>query len=199
MYFSLLLLIATVHGEPDKNTQSFINALKVVKAAPENGSLEAAARKANQNAFAQVDAFFDFNRVIDDPIAPHKNKLSATQLKRYHVAFRDLIRLVAYPQSSTFLHTAEIKIQKPTVTDKTAQVPMHAYVKKEDIETNVVFFWQQDKGDWKIIDVSFDGASLVKDYKNQFGKIIEKEGAEGLVKKLENRLQKERVSKSAAL
>ena len=39
----------------------------------------------------------------------------------------------------------------------------------------------------KLADLSFDGDSLVRDYQNQFSRIVTKDGAEGLLKKLDQR------------
>ncbi|MCK5689855.1 ABC transporter substrate-binding protein, partial [Myxococcota bacterium] len=43
-------------------------------------------------------------------------------------------------------------------------------------------------------DVLFDGASLVKDYSNQFARLIKKNGVDGLIEKMKKRLKKEEES-----
>ena len=68
---------------------------------------------------------------------------------------------------------------------------MEGELVKEDFEITVTFHWMDSGSDWRIVDVSFDGASLVKDYRNQFGRIIDKEGAKGLLKRMVDRLQEE--------
>ena len=37
------------------------------------------------------------------------------------------------------------------------------------------------------MDVAFDGDSLIKDYQNQFARIIDKEGVAGLMKKMDEK------------
>ena len=39
-------------------------------------------------------------------------------------------------------------------------------------------------------DLSFDGSSLVKDYENQFTRIIKKDGADALARKIQARLDR---------
>ena len=192
--FLFLVCAATSAGaaKPSQRTQSLLDALKTVKS---GDTVSAANRKSNQAAFTQIDAFFNFDRFVADALGPHRNKLNAEQLKRYNTAFRELVRLVAYPQAGVFLSGAEVKIKETAAAD----VSMRAYVAKQDLESNVIFHWAGAGDNWQVVDISFDGASLTKDYRNQFGRIIDKDGAEGLLKKLEDRLKKERGQASAAL
>ena len=62
----------------------------------------------------------------------------------------------------------------------------------EDTDSKVTFHWASAAGTWRLYDVSFDNASLVKDYQNQFGRILEKDKAEGLLKKLAKKLEDKR-------
>jgi len=56
------------------------------------------------------------------------------------------------------------------------------------MEVGLIFHWVQVGKNFKLFDLSIDDASLVKDYQNQFGKIIKEEGADSLVNKLKKRL-----------
>ena len=82
------------------------------------------------------------------------------------------------------------QIGMPAMPPREASAPLEVLV-KEDFEITVTFHWMDSGSDWRIVDVSFDGASLVKDYQNQFGRIIDKEGAKGLLKRMVDRLQEE--------
>lgn len=78
-------------------------------------------------------------------------------------------------------------------------IDLLARIPKKDMETTVTFRWVQTGGAWRIVDVDFDGSSLVKDYQNQFGRIIGKEGAAGLQKRIDDRLADERKAKTGLL
>ena len=78
-----------------------------------------------------------------------------------------------------------------------ATVPMFITVEEDDLEMDTVFFWIISKGKWTLWDVSFDGSALTKDYQNQFGRIIKKDGVKGLLGKLVKKLEK--VRKTAVL
>ena len=50
-----------------------------------------------------------------------------------------------------------------------------------------------DKG-YKMFDVEMDGVSLIRNYKKEFKKIVDKEGFDGLIKKIDNKLLKKKPS-----
>jgi phospholipid transport system substrate-binding protein len=118
--------------------------------------------------------------------------VSADQRAKIQPMFRELIRLVAYPKSGVFLKNAQIALKAGKRESDVATIEMKASLPKEDLETSIVFHWQDKAGTLRIVDVSFDGSSLVKDYRNQFGRIIDKDGIDGLIKKMSTRLEQER-------
>ncbi len=186
-------------ANPVAQTEALVQAFKAVKPAPKDGSeLSATDKKANTAAFANLDSFFNWDRLTADPIAPHKAKLNAEQLAEFKDSFKKLIRLVAYPNSGSFLGRATYKL-KAEKKGKTDDAIMEAYLAEEDFETTVTFHWLASGSSLQIVDVSFDGASLIHDYSNQFGRIITKSGADGLMKKLRTRLEKEEKASIAEL
>jgi ABC-type transporter MlaC component len=206
---SLLALIALAWtasaqagSDPVKRTEELVKAFKAVKPLPEDGTpLSAAEKKANAAAFKKLDSFFDYDHLTTAPVAPHKAKFSGGQLKTFTDEFRQLIRLVAYPNSGDFLGRAKytLKVGKKREGKKQVDVDMHATLEEEDLQTTVTFHWKESASGMRIIDVSFDGASLIKDYTNQFSRIISKDGITGLLSKVHKRLEKEQKESVAAL
>ncbi len=179
-------------ADPLTRTDELVRAFRAVKSAPEGKTLTSAEKQANSAAFTALDAFFDYDRLTGDSIAAHKDKFKPDELARFSTGFRELIRLVAYPKSGSFFEDAKTKLKLGKRRGKAADVEMHARLEKEDFETTVTFSWEESGGALRLVDVSFEGGSLVKDYANQFGRIIGKDGVAGLLKKLESRLTKER-------
>jgi ABC-type transporter MlaC component len=120
---------------------------------------------------------------------PHREKFSTEQLERSQAVFRQLIRIIAYPDSGEFFREARYSLKKPVIKGNHADVEMNGELVEEDFEIVVTFHWMDTGSHWRIVDVSFDGASLVKDYQNQFGRIIDKEGTQGLLKRMEDHLR----------
>ena len=179
---------------PWSRTEGLIAAFQKVKSAPEGAKLSEADRAANAATFRELDGFFDQERLTTEPLAPHREKLGPDQLVRFRKVFWQAIRIIVYPDSGAFFREAKWSLK----AGKTGgDIDLDARLEKEDLETRVTFHWR-DAGDrWLLADVSFDGASLVKDYQNQFGRIIKKDGVEGLLKRLEERYRKEVETRGA--
>jgi ABC-type transporter MlaC component len=176
---------------PTARTQGLIEAFKTVKIAPEGGHLDAAEVSTNQRAFTAIDVFFNFPRLVVDALGPHKKKFSAPQFGRFEKDFRELVRTVSYTRSAALVQRAKLEVAAPQAHAAQQWVDMHVALAEQDLETHVTFVWECLAKQWQITDVLFDGASFVKDYQNQFGKIVKKEGVDGLLKRLSTRLAKE--------
>ena len=180
---------AWAKASPAQRTEALVAAFMEVKSS-EDGDLSASDKAHNKKAFAALDAFFDYDTMTASTIAPHRKKFSDDQAAKFEGRLRELIRMVAYPDSGAFLREAKRKLGKTKDKGGNAEVTMNLFVEKEDLEMDVTFIWK-DGSDWKLIDVAFDGARLTKDYQNQFGRIIGKGGVEDLLKKIEKRYTKE--------
>lgn len=150
---------------------------------PARGTANAAA---TDRAFADVDAFLDFDTITQEPIRPHLAKLDAGQRSAYAVKFRDIVRLVAYPDSGEFFRTARITFGEPRAGNGGTWVEMTARL-KDGQETRIGLLWRTVKGVQRLADLTFDGDSLLRDYQNQFGRILDKEGAAGLLRRLDDK------------
>ncbi len=180
---------AAAKSSPLERTQALLDTLKKVKTADDGKELSAADQKANAALFAELDGFFDFAALTLGPLEPHKAKLTASEREKVASMFGELIRLVSYPSSGAFLRRAKYKLA--AVAGK-SDVEMQATLPDEDFQTSVLFHWHEQNGALELADVSFDGSSLVKEHSNLFGRILNKEGSAGLLKKLTARLEKER-------
>jgi ABC-type transporter MlaC component len=169
-----------------KRTEAFVNALLKVKS--DDGTLTKADKDANQKIFTELDGFFDFERLTTEPIKPRADKFSADEKSEFAKKFKEVIRLVAYPDSGAFFRKAKYTLGAPKEEGEVVIVPIDAKVVKDDLETKVDIHWKKGAdGTLKIADVGFDGDSLVKDYQNQMVRIIDKEGAKGLIGKVDKR------------
>ncbi|MHB8879401.1 MAG: ABC transporter substrate-binding protein [Myxococcaceae bacterium] len=185
--FALLLpALAFAQGAPaQKRTEAFIAGLLKVK--PDDGKLSKADKDFNQKVFTELDGFFDFEQLTTKPITPRADKFSAAEKAEFTKKFRELIRLIAYPDSGAFFRKAKYTVGAAKVQGEVTVVPIDAKVVKDDLETKVDLHWKAGPDGLRIVDVSFDGDSLVKDYQNQFVRIVDKDGAKGLIEKIDKR------------
>jgi ABC-type transporter MlaC component len=179
-------LAAAAAPSPVARTEALLAAFQEVKVKP--GENAAATRAANGKAFAALDDFLDFDTLTEEPIRPHLAKLTPAQRKEFTGKFRELIRLVAYPDTGEFLRKAQRKVGSAREVNGAQVVDVDLSLPEEDLETRVSFHWKEVRGALRLVDVSFDGDSLIRDYSNQFGRILEKEGGAGLLKKADEKL-----------
>jgi ABC-type transporter MlaC component len=165
-----------------KRTEDLVAAFQAVKVPPEGGKLGAADKKANEAAFARLDGFFDFDAFVDGAIETSKAKLSKAQLGRYRKLFRSVVRKVAFPDSGAFLGRARLTYGEPRAVTGGADLDLTAEDPKVGVTTKVTFHWRGSP--LRIIDVDFDGDSLVQVYRNQFARIVDKDGPEELLRRL---------------
>jgi phospholipid transport system substrate-binding protein len=180
---------------PLVRTQALLKTFEGVQSAKPGQAPTDAMKKANAETYKRLDSFFDRDALTAEAIAPYKSKFAAPQLARYGELFWELIRLVAYPDA---LRGAKWSTKLGPQQGDLADVIVHARKEADDLETDVTFRWKHSGDNWRVYDVAFDGASLVSDYRNQFGKIIAKDGVPGLLKKLESRYNDERKKRGEA-
>lgn len=167
---------------PMQGTQDLIAAVK--------------AGASSSDGLVKVREYFDYEHLVREPIEPHRTKLNPEQLERYSKLFRELLEMAPLIASLGGNASLEYKIRKPVGTGDEVKVGLSAYDASTDMATDVAFQWKKSGDGWRVVDMTLDGASLIKGYQNQFGRILAKEGAEGLLKRLEQRLA-ETKSKSA--
>lgn len=169
-------------------TTELIDTFCQVKPLPEEGALSDADRAGNKVAFAKLDALFDFGTLTATAIEPHKAQLTDAQLTAYAKQFKEMVRLMAFPNAGQAFSKAEWAVLESAATstggfDTTVELAWE----ENDLELEITFHWSNASGSLRLVDVSFDGDSLVKDYQNQFGRILNKEGADEFMKRLSDK------------
>ncbi len=148
-----------------------------------------AAPHAQRTSDAELDGFFDLDSLCARAIAPHRQALSGAQMKRFLRDFRALVRAVAYGRAAGLIKRAKVAVAVPVAVDARQRVVLHIEVSADDLQSELAFVWgPAAAGPARIVDVEFDGASFLTDYQNQFGRLLKKDGPEGLLKKLAARL-----------
>ncbi|MDH5216822.1 MAG: ABC transporter substrate-binding protein [Gammaproteobacteria bacterium] len=179
LFFSLFVsnpVLSAATESPMDNTRQLVDAMLKVK-------------KGDEESYKMIDNYFNYDIITSNTIAPHKDKFSGIQSKKLKTDLTQLIRIVAYPQSGTFYKESKYTYNQPKVSGNKAIVIQKTYLPKEDLELDIGYQWENNNGKWRITDITFDDDSIVKDYQNQFGRIISKNGVDGLLQKLDEKLK----------
>ncbi len=183
----LLAPLAAQAAEPDAAAKTKAIVAAFMKAKPDDGKLSKADRESNTKAFAELDALLDAEHFTSVSIQPRADKFSPEQLTRFKSRFWQVVQLMAYPNSGDFFREAKLTFEKPKQKGEVWAAPIKAFLPAEDLETVIELHWRQGPKGLKVVDVLFDGDSLVRDYQNQFSRIVDKSGPDGLIKAIEEK------------
>jgi ABC-type transporter MlaC component len=147
----------------------------------------AKAGPARAAAFAELDGYLALDELVTAAVAPRAAKFSAKELAQLKQSFREVLRLVAYTESGDFFRRSKLTWGKPRTAEAEVIVPVKVTVTGEDLETEIAFRWRQVGGAMKVVDVDFEGDSLLRDYQNQISRIVDKSGVAGLQKAIDER------------
>lgn len=169
-------------------TKAVIAVFLTIQDTPDQGMLSSAVQRSNCEAYAKIDEYFGFDVMFEAAIGPNKRHLTPAQLAGLKRDFMFLIRRLAYPKSGSLFRSADYQLRGPIVGSDTVDVMMDAYIAEEDIDSLITYHWRQVNGRWRVVDISFDGASLALDYRNQFTRLIREHGVQGFLDKVHRKV-----------
>jgi phospholipid transport system substrate-binding protein len=179
---SVVAVTPAVAGPPTDTLRAYVDRLFVVL---EDPSLKvpnrAAERQRTVRALAE-DAL-DLAESSRRALGPHWDARTAAERSRFVRLFTDLIDH-AYI-SRIALDGETIALDTETVSGQEAVVKGRAVSKKGGVTPVQFSLFQGAQGRWRVYDVSFEGMSLVSNYRAQFNKIIRASSFEELVNRLE--------------
>lgn len=134
---------------------------------------------------AALNLRFDFEEMAKRSLGPEWNKRTAEEQKAFVSVFSDLL-------ARTYLSRVE------TVTSETVQVVnerleyprslVKTTVTGESAKFPLDYKLIHRAGSWKVYDVVIENIGLVANYRNEFSGIIRKEGFDGLLSKLQQKV-----------
>ena len=182
-----LALVASLASSPQALTTSLFEEAAQIKGPPATGALSKADQASNQKAFAKLDTMIDLNAFAASIMQPHAKHFSKKDLKAIKGDFAETVRLIGFPRAGDLRDKATIEITGTQKVKGATLVTVFADIPSEELEVELIFHWSNGKSP-RVVDLSIDGSSLVTDYRNQFGRIIAKEGAKSLLEKIQKKL-----------
>src|SRR5579884_1781224 len=136
-----------------------------------------------------VNGFLDYEELGKRSLATHWDKLSPGQRTEFVQVFRDLIEKNYVKQLRT---NVDYQIEYKDEQVDADQATVHSIVKAErkgrSADTTVDYKLISKDGHWAVYDVITDDVSLLRNYRSQFGKIIDKDGFPALLAKMKKKL-----------
>jgi ABC-type transporter MlaC component len=142
---------------------------------------------ARTRAFAELDGYLALDELVSAAVAPRASRFSPPELARFRKSFREVLRLVAYVESGSFFRKARVTWGEPRAEGAETAVPAKVAVPGEGLDTELELRWRRVGGALRVVDVSFEGDSLLKDYQAQIARIVDRSGPAGLQKAVDDR------------
>lgn len=103
--------------------------------------------------------------------------------KKFLDAFKQRFRKATADQFTDDYRGTDVKYLPELPADEGAvKVPTEVTIKGEP--THIDYVMRRSGGDWRIVDIIVDDVSTVDNYRSSFGRIIKKEGMDGLIARL---------------
>jgi len=134
-----------------------------------------------------INARFDFRAMSQRTLATNWKKASKEQQQEFVQLFAQLIentyigRVEAYTDEKVDFPGEKVKGKKAVVETliltPSADIPINYKV------------YQKKNGEWWVYDVIIEGISLISNYRSSYQEIVKKEGFDGLIAKMKNKIK----------
>ncbi len=140
---------------------------------------------------AVLDGMIGYEELAKRSLAAHWGDLSDAQ----HKEFADILRrLVQRSYEKNLKNILEYRVEYLGEEPGSEGVIVHTRAssaeKPQEEPITIDYLLLQVGSAWKVVDIVTEGSSLVNNYKNQFHRIIQKDGYDTLVKRMKDKLAK---------
>jgi phospholipid transport system substrate-binding protein len=134
---------------------------------------------------------FDFNAMAGQALGQYGEKLNESEWAEFKALFQDL-----FQESYTKLVLDFLKREKILYTQeelREGQALIKTTIVRVNEEIPVDYSLTLMQGQWLVHDVTIDGVSIVRNYRQSFSRVIQRESFQSLLKKM--RLQQQAIEK----
>lgn len=139
---------------------------------------------------------FGFDEMAKRSLGRHWNERSPQERKEFVKLFTDLLER-AYVDRIEGYTGEKIIYQEESVDGNFSEVRSKIVTKKNQ-EVPIIYRLEKNDSNWEVYDIIIEGVSLVNNYRTQFSKIIQTSSFEGLVKKMQAKLEGEEATELSA-
>jgi phospholipid transport system substrate-binding protein len=140
---------------------------------------------------AVLDGMIDYETLAQHSLAAHWGDLSAAQHKEFTDVLRGLVRR-NYERNIKNILDYRVEYLGEEPGSEGVVVHSRASSASNNREEPIAIDYQLMKtsGGWRIVDVVTEGSSLVNNYRNQFHRVIQKDGFDALIRRMKDKLAK---------
>jgi phospholipid transport system substrate-binding protein len=137
-----------------------------------------------------VAGFLDFEELARRSLARHWDGLTAKQRTEFVATLRDLIER-SYIKQVHGSPNYDMVFEKETIDGQEADVTatLHSVARGKKVDVAMEYKFLTKDGRWLVYDVITDEQSMLENYRAEFGKIINKESFDALLKRMKRKLE----------
>ena len=132
-----------------------------------------------------IGSLFDYEEMSKRSLAKHWNARTVDEKKQFVDLFSNLLEKT-YANKIESYNNEKFVYVRERIDGKYAEIKSKVITAKQD-EYSLDYRMINKDGKWVVYDVVIEGVSLVANYRGQFGKIINTNGYNELVKKLQEK------------
>ncbi|MCK4907643.1 MAG: ABC transporter substrate-binding protein [Elusimicrobiales bacterium] len=144
----------------------------------------------------QLSLILDIKKMGISAMKTQWPKLTEGQKSNFINLFVPLVEEMAFPSNNDYFKQVKITYKPNTkINETTIRVNTTMYDPSDDMTVQTDFILYKSGKIWRVFNILLDNSSLVKDYKNQFNKIINKWNFQKLISLMEKKLKQIRKKK----
>ncbi len=133
-----------------------------------------------------IDKRFDSEELALRVLAKHWRKRTDQEKAQFIDLFSSVLENTYISRVKSYA-TAEVIFEKQIVKGNKAMV--YSFINYNNQEIPINYRLKKKNGEWFVYDIMIEGVSLVNNYRKQFSQIIKREKYEGLVRRMEEKIQ----------
>ena len=141
-----------------------------------------------------VRARFDFALMSQWTLGTYWRQANPDQQQRFIGLYSDLLE-TSYLGKIEAYTDEKVNFLSERVEDRRAEVETEIVTAQANIPLS--YRLNLEGTEWKVYDVVIEGVSLVRTYRGSFGEIARKDGIEGLLKKVAQKVEEQRQARAA--
>ncbi len=137
-----------------------------------------------------LDGLLDYQALAQQALANHWEERTPAERQQ----FSDLLHeLVSRSYKDNLQRTMSFEVQYLGEDTRGDSVVVHTRARSRENRraqpVEIDYVMRRDPSGWRVLDVATDGVSLVDNYRSQFNRIIDREGFDGLLRRMQSRIQ----------
>ncbi|MBU0680234.1 MAG: ABC transporter substrate-binding protein [Proteobacteria bacterium] len=145
----------------------------------------------------EVAGRFDFAEMAKRALAQTWNERSSVEQEKFVTLFKEILKDTYVERLKTY-SDGSYKVVFDKVLIRGDKAVVNSLVTQQGREISAAYKMYQKDNQWFVYDVVIEGVSLVSNYRSQFISVIQKEGYEELVHRLEEKIAESKSSANAS-